>query len=58
MYISETYSEPSQTSFSKIFDIIQRLTIFAKCSMLHVAQGSKYAFDNTKYKPGAISFIS
>ena len=51
-YYSEAYSEQCQTSkmedFEKIVEGFELLTIFAKCSILNVWQGSDYvsAADN------------
>ena len=49
--LSETYSEPSETSkmeLSAIADCIQPLTIFAKHFILGVSQGYEYVPDKAK----------
>ena len=60
--ITETYSEPSETSkmevFVKIVDCIQPLTIFEKHFLLGVLQGYEYDSDKTKQNLGRLSFIS
>ena len=48
MFIAEAYSEPCQTSkkehFAKIVNGYKPSTIFAKCFILDLWQGSEYAF--------------
>ena len=59
--LSETYSEPSETSMtevsSKIVDCIQPITIFKKPFILRVSQGHEYVSNNAKQNPGALSLI-